>query len=175
MALGQGINLSSLTGKPVPQDILLFALPYCAPYDAMKDFKFKAKILPGGSQKKGASMSSVVFYCCEFGSQCSFASCANDHSSFLAQSWGHSTRERNYQASHWRRYSAGDDKHPESEHGWNSAGEEPIEIEQIQSEATEIIWVGWTDMKTWVYDCAIYQCFTVSLSYYYFAVLLGNE
>jgi hypothetical protein len=66
MALGQGINLSSLTGKPIPNDILLFALPYCAPYDAMKDFKFKAKILPGGSQKKGASMFGLqllVFFC----------------------------------------------------------------------------------------------------------------
>lgn len=60
MALGQGINLSSLTGKPVPQDILLFALPYCAPYDAMKDFKFKAKILPGGSQKKGATARTII-------------------------------------------------------------------------------------------------------------------
>jgi len=61
MNLGQGINLSSLTGKPVENDVLLFALPYCAPYDAMKDFKYKAKILPGGSSKKGAVARSIIY------------------------------------------------------------------------------------------------------------------
>jgi hypothetical protein len=63
MSLGQGINLSSLTGKPLQNDILLFALPYCAPYDAMKDFKYRAKILPGGSQKKGKSMTNNLKLC----------------------------------------------------------------------------------------------------------------
>jgi hypothetical protein len=59
--LGQGINLSSLTGKPAANDIIMFALPYCGPYDCMKDFKFKAKILPGGSQKKGSTARSIIY------------------------------------------------------------------------------------------------------------------
>jgi hypothetical protein len=58
--LGQGINLSSLTGKPAANDVIMFALPYCGPYDCMKDFKFKAKILPGGSQKKGSTARSII-------------------------------------------------------------------------------------------------------------------
>jgi hypothetical protein len=61
MNQGQGINLSSLTGKPVANDIILFALPYCAPYEAMKDCKFKAKILPGGAQKKGVTARNIIY------------------------------------------------------------------------------------------------------------------
>lgn len=33
--------LDGLTGCPRPEDILLFALPVCAPYDAMLSYKFK--------------------------------------------------------------------------------------------------------------------------------------
>ena len=53
---GLGVNLAALTGKPHANDILLFAIPVCAPYEVLKDYKFKVKILPGGS-KKGAGNS----------------------------------------------------------------------------------------------------------------------
>uniref|UniRef100_A0A8C0B8G3 Ribosome quality control complex subunit NEMF n=1 Tax=Buteo japonicus TaxID=224669 RepID=A0A8C0B8G3_9AVES len=44
--------LDSLTGQPHPEDILLFAVPICAPYTAMMNYKYKVKLTPG-TQKKG--------------------------------------------------------------------------------------------------------------------------
>ncbi|KAM9381063.1 ribosome quality control complex subunit NEMF [Phaethornis superciliosus] len=44
--------LDSLTGQPHPEDILLFAVPICAPYTAMTNYKYKVKLTPG-TQKKG--------------------------------------------------------------------------------------------------------------------------
>ncbi|KFO61948.1 Nuclear export mediator factor Nemf [Corvus brachyrhynchos] len=44
--------LDSLTGQPQPEDILLFAVPICAPYTAMTNYKYKVKLTPG-TQKKG--------------------------------------------------------------------------------------------------------------------------
>eukprot|EP01126_Amoeba_proteus_P027702 TRINITY_DN2745_c0_g2_i18.p2 TRINITY_DN2745_c0_g2~~TRINITY_DN2745_c0_g2_i18.p2 ORF type:complete len:330 (+),score=109.45 TRINITY_DN2745_c0_g2_i18:224-1213(+) len=55
-AQGLGVNLSALTGKPLPQDILLYAIPTCAPYDAIKDFKYKVKVLPSAGSKKGQAV-----------------------------------------------------------------------------------------------------------------------
>ncbi|XP_053923247.1 ribosome quality control complex subunit NEMF [Cuculus canorus] len=44
--------LDSLTGQPHPEDIVLFAVPICAPYTAMTNYKYKVKLTPG-TQKKG--------------------------------------------------------------------------------------------------------------------------
>ncbi|KFO96625.1 Nuclear export mediator factor Nemf, partial [Calypte anna] len=44
--------LDSLTGQPHPEDILLFAVPICAPHTAMTNYKYKVKLTPG-TQKKG--------------------------------------------------------------------------------------------------------------------------
>ncbi|NWI08929.1 NEMF factor, partial [Crypturellus soui] len=48
---GQAL-LGSLTGQPHPEDLLLFAVPICAPYTAMANYKYKVKLTPG-TQKKG--------------------------------------------------------------------------------------------------------------------------
>ncbi|NXG76649.1 NEMF factor, partial [Baryphthengus martii] len=48
---GQAL-LDSLTGQPHPEDVLLFAVPICAPYTAMTGYKYKVKLTPG-TQKKG--------------------------------------------------------------------------------------------------------------------------
>lgn len=53
-AKGLGVNLSALTGRPQPTDVLLYAMTICAPYDALGDFKYKIKITPG-TFKKGKS------------------------------------------------------------------------------------------------------------------------
>lgn len=53
-AKGLGVNLSALTGRPQPTDVLLYAMTFCAPYDALGDFKYKIKITPG-TFKKGKS------------------------------------------------------------------------------------------------------------------------
>lgn len=39
--------LDSLTGCPRPEDTLLFALPVCAPYPTLQNYKFKVKLVPG--------------------------------------------------------------------------------------------------------------------------------
>ncbi|CEG84017.1 hypothetical protein RMATCC62417_17873 [Rhizopus microsporus] len=44
--------LDSLTGNPLPEDILHFAIPVCAPYPAIQKYKYKVKLTPG-SLKRG--------------------------------------------------------------------------------------------------------------------------
>ncbi|KAK9837244.1 hypothetical protein WJX81_001363 [Elliptochloris bilobata] len=44
--------LDALTGAPLPDDVLLFSLPVCAPYSALQSYKLKVKLTPG-TQKKG--------------------------------------------------------------------------------------------------------------------------
>ena len=44
--------LNSFTGNPLPNDTLLFAIPVCAPYSTLKNYKYKVKLTPG-TLKKG--------------------------------------------------------------------------------------------------------------------------
>ncbi|XP_039250182.2 ribosome quality control complex subunit NEMF-like [Styela clava] len=54
--------LNSLTGCPFPDDILMFALPVCAPYNTMHNYKFKVKLTPGNTKKgKGAKTALNLF------------------------------------------------------------------------------------------------------------------
>jgi hypothetical protein len=39
-------------GCPRPDDILLFSVPVCGPYNFMQSFKYKVKVIPG-TLKKG--------------------------------------------------------------------------------------------------------------------------
>ncbi|XP_056151602.1 ribosome quality control complex subunit NEMF-like [Lampris incognitus] len=52
--------LLSLTGQPHPEDVLLFAVPVCAPYTALSNYKHKVKLTPG-TQKKGKAARTAVF------------------------------------------------------------------------------------------------------------------
>uniref|UniRef100_A0A7N8Y5L7 Ribosome quality control complex subunit NEMF n=1 Tax=Mastacembelus armatus TaxID=205130 RepID=A0A7N8Y5L7_9TELE len=52
--------LTSLTGQPHPEDVLMFAVPVCAPYTALSNYKHKVKLTPG-SQKKGKAARTAVF------------------------------------------------------------------------------------------------------------------
>ncbi|KAG7466460.1 hypothetical protein MATL_G00165000 [Megalops atlanticus] len=57
----EGENLlASLTGQPHPEDVLLFAVPVCAPYTALTNYKHKVKLTPG-TQKKGKAARTAVF------------------------------------------------------------------------------------------------------------------
>ncbi|KAI9260165.1 fibronectin-binding protein A N-terminus-domain-containing protein [Sporodiniella umbellata] len=47
--------LDSITGNPLPQDILHFAIPVCAPYPAIQKYKYKVKLTPG-SLKRGKAV-----------------------------------------------------------------------------------------------------------------------
>ncbi|KAM5235656.1 ribosome quality control complex subunit NEMF [Ctenodactylus gundi] len=49
----------SLTGHPHPEDILLFAIPICAPYTVMTNYKYKVKLTPG-VQKKGKAAKTAL-------------------------------------------------------------------------------------------------------------------
>lgn len=44
--------LDSITGNPLPEDIIHFAIPVCAPYPAIQKYKYKVKLTPG-SLKRG--------------------------------------------------------------------------------------------------------------------------
>lgn len=51
--------LDGLTGRPLPTDILQFAVPVCAPYGALQKFKYKVKLIPG-TMKKGKSVKTAI-------------------------------------------------------------------------------------------------------------------
>uniref|UniRef100_A0A4W3JBH5 Ribosome quality control complex subunit NEMF n=1 Tax=Callorhinchus milii TaxID=7868 RepID=A0A4W3JBH5_CALMI len=58
--LQEGQNLlNSLTGQPHLEDVLLFAVPLCAPYTAMTNYKYKVKLTPG-TQKKGKAAKTAL-------------------------------------------------------------------------------------------------------------------
>ena len=52
-------NLDMLVGRPIKGDEILEAVPFCAPWAAMGNFKYKAKIQPG-SQKKGKAVKEII-------------------------------------------------------------------------------------------------------------------
>ncbi|XP_047396161.1 ribosome quality control complex subunit NEMF isoform X3 [Sciurus carolinensis] len=49
----------SLTGQPHPEDVILFAIPICAPYTTMTNYKYKVKLTPG-VQKKGKAAKTAL-------------------------------------------------------------------------------------------------------------------
>ncbi|RIA97467.1 hypothetical protein C1645_686756 [Glomus cerebriforme] len=53
--------LDTLTGSPLLEDNLLFAVPVCAPYSALQKYKYKVKLTPG-SMKKGKSCKTAISF-----------------------------------------------------------------------------------------------------------------
>lgn len=53
------LNLDAFTGRPLPGDDLLSAIPVCAPWSALSTYKYKAKIQPG-STKRGKAVKEVL-------------------------------------------------------------------------------------------------------------------
>merc|ERR1712200_108475 len=51
--------LDSLTGLPVDEDELLFAVPVCAPYNTLLNYKYKVKLTPG-TGKRGKSCKTAL-------------------------------------------------------------------------------------------------------------------
>ncbi len=47
--------LDALTEAPFADDILAFAIPVCAPYSAMSNYKYRIKLVPGVT-KRGKGM-----------------------------------------------------------------------------------------------------------------------
>ncbi|CAJ0843607.1 5533_t:CDS:10 [Entrophospora sp. SA101] len=55
-------NLDKLTGSPLPDDILLFAIPVCAPYIALQKYKYKVKLKPGSMKTGKACKTAINFF-----------------------------------------------------------------------------------------------------------------
>lgn len=51
----------AFTGAPLPNDLVLYAVPMCAPYASLQKFKYKVKLLPG-AQKKGKAAKQAMEY-----------------------------------------------------------------------------------------------------------------
>ncbi|XP_063538930.1 ribosome quality control complex subunit NEMF homolog [Cydia strobilella] len=54
--------LDQLTGSPLSEDELLFAMPVVAPYSALHNYKFKVKLTPGNSKRGKAAKTAVVVF-----------------------------------------------------------------------------------------------------------------
>ncbi|MED6145351.1 hypothetical protein PIB30_024397 [Stylosanthes scabra] len=52
-------DVDYLTGIPLPNDILLYAVPVCGPYNAVQSYKYRVKIIPG-SLKKGKAAKTAM-------------------------------------------------------------------------------------------------------------------
>lgn len=51
----------AFTGSPAPHDLVLFAMPMCAPYSSLNKYIYKVKLTPG-SQKKGKAAKQAMEY-----------------------------------------------------------------------------------------------------------------
>lgn len=51
--------LNSVTGCPIPDDILLFAVPVCGPYSSLLSYKYKVKIIPGTNRRGKAAKTAL--------------------------------------------------------------------------------------------------------------------
>jgi len=57
--LSQLSEIDALTGSPLPHDVLLFAVPVCAPYNALNGYKYRVKLTPG-TQRKGKAAKTAI-------------------------------------------------------------------------------------------------------------------
>ena len=54
--------LDALTGHPKAGDVLMFAIPVCAPYDALNGYKYRIKVTPGPLKKGKASKQALELF-----------------------------------------------------------------------------------------------------------------
>lgn len=54
--------INALTAVPVAEDELLYAVPTCAPYAAMSNFKYKVKLTPGPGKKGKACKTALMLF-----------------------------------------------------------------------------------------------------------------
>lgn len=55
-------DLDCLTGIPLQNDILLYAVPVCGPYNALQTYKFRVKITPGAAKKGKAAKTAMSLF-----------------------------------------------------------------------------------------------------------------
>lgn len=54
--------LNSLTGCPLANDTLLFAVPVCGPYSSLLSYKYKVKIIPGSNRRGKAAKTALQVF-----------------------------------------------------------------------------------------------------------------
>ncbi|XP_060068947.1 ribosome quality control complex subunit NEMF-like [Ylistrum balloti] len=54
--------LDSLTGIPVTEDELLYAIPVCAPYNCLTNYKYKVKLTPGSTKRGKAAKTALNMF-----------------------------------------------------------------------------------------------------------------
>nr|KYP36314.1 Serologically defined colon cancer antigen 1 isogeny [Cajanus cajan] len=55
-------DVDYLTGNPLPNDILLYAVPVCGPYNAVQSYKYRVKIIPGPAKKGKAAKTAMNLF-----------------------------------------------------------------------------------------------------------------
>ncbi|KAE8077088.1 hypothetical protein FH972_015689 [Carpinus fangiana] len=55
-------DVDYLTGNPLPSDVLLYAVPVCAPYNAVQSYKYRVKIIPGTAKKGKAAKTAMSLF-----------------------------------------------------------------------------------------------------------------
>ncbi|KAJ4807693.1 Nuclear export mediator factor NEMF [Rhynchospora pubera] len=55
-------DLDLLTGNPLPEDVLLYAVPVCGPYNAVQSYKYRVKITPGVAKKGKAAKTAINLF-----------------------------------------------------------------------------------------------------------------
>ena len=55
-------ELGKLTGKPTTQDLVLHAIPVCAPYSVLSQYKYRVKLTPGSVKRGKASKQAVEMF-----------------------------------------------------------------------------------------------------------------
>ncbi|KAI9122760.1 hypothetical protein K1719_005649 [Acacia pycnantha] len=55
-------DVDYLTGNPLPNDILLYAVPVCGPYTAVQSYKYRVKIIPGTAKKGKAAKTAMNLF-----------------------------------------------------------------------------------------------------------------
>ena len=54
-AIDDTLELSKLTAKPVAEDLILFAVPVCAPYHTLSQYSYRVKLTPGNMKRGKAA------------------------------------------------------------------------------------------------------------------------
>ncbi|KAL7538662.1 hypothetical protein ACHAWF_006173, partial [Thalassiosira exigua] len=61
-AVDDTAEIGKLTGKPAAQDLILYAIPVCAPYPVLSQYKYRVKLTPGSVKRGKASKQAVEMF-----------------------------------------------------------------------------------------------------------------
>ncbi|OEU20848.1 DUF814-domain-containing protein [Fragilariopsis cylindrus CCMP1102] len=61
-AVDDTAELDKLTGKPLGEDLILFAVPVCAPYQSLSKYAYRVKLTPGNMKRGKASKQCIDMF-----------------------------------------------------------------------------------------------------------------